>query len=320
MSMKTATLVLGLLLSVAAQAQPYPSKPIKFVVPFPPGGNLDFVARNLQPKMQEVLGQPVVIDNKGGNAGMIGLEFAARQPGDGYTIVLGNTGTIAINQAVYPKMNYDAVKDFVAIGITTTNALLATIAGNVPANNIKEFIAYAKANPGKLNFAISGAGSGPHFGAEMFKRAAGLDIPVVFYKGSGPVMTDLLGGQVQITMDAPSVTMTQVKAGKLKAIAVTGSTRLASLPDVPTFEQAGLSVPAGGFQGVLAPAGTPPEAVAKLSQALNAALAQPELKEKFAAAGLETVSSSPAEFAAFIRGEIAKWGRVAKEANIKIEP
>ena len=314
---------LSLLASIAFAAsswgQAYPNKPIKFVVPFPPGGNLDFVARTLQPKMQEVLGQPVIIDNRGGNAGMIGLEFAAKQPGDGYTIVLGNTGTIAINQSVYPKMNYDAVKDFVAIGITTTNALLATIAGNVPANNIKEFVAYAKANPGKLNFAISGAGSGPHFGAEMFMRSAGLDIPVIFYKGSGPVLTDLLGGQVQITMDAASVTITQIKAGKLKAIAVTGKTRLASLPEVPTFEQAGFSVDAGGFQGVLAPAGTPPEAVAKLSQALNAALAQADTKEKFSAAGLDTVSSTPAEFAAFIRGEIVKWGRVAKEANIKID-
>ena len=251
---------------------------------------------------------------------MIGLEFASKQPGDGYTIVLGNTGTVAINVSVYPKMPYDPVKDFVAIGITTTNALMATIAGNVPANNLQEFVAYAKKNPGKLNFGISGAGSGPHFGAEMFKRAAGLDIPVVFYKGSGPVVQDLLGGQVQVTMDAPSVTMAHVKAGKLKAIAVTGKARLASLPDVPTFEQGGLSVDASGFQGVLAPAGTPPEAVAKLSQALNAALAQPDVKERFAAAGLDGVSSTPAEFAAFIRSEIAKWGRVAKEANIKIDP
>jgi tripartite-type tricarboxylate transporter receptor subunit TctC len=318
--LRTAVFLLAVSVMGSPLAQGYPNKPIKFVVPFPPGGNLDFVARNLQPKMQEVLGQPVLIDNKGGNAGMIGLEFAAKQPGDGYTIVLGNTGTIAINQSVYPKMGYDSVKDFVPIGITTTNALMATIAGNVPASNLKEFIAHAKANPGKLNFAISGAGSGPHFGAEMFKRAAGLDIPVVFYKGSGPAMTDLLGGQVQILMDAPSVSMAQVKAGKLKAIAVTGKARLASLPDVPTFEQAGLpGVDASGFQGVLAPAGTPPEAVAKLSQALNAALAQPEVKEKFATAGLETVSSTPAEFGVFIRNEIAKWGRVAKEANIKID-
>ena len=308
------------LCAAAQTASQYPSRPIKFVVPFPPGGNLDFVARALQPKMQEVLGQPVVVDNRGGAAGMIGLEFAAKQPGDGYTIVLGNTGTVAINVSVYPKIAYDPVKDFVAIGITTTNALMATIAGSVPAANLQEFVAYAKKNPGKLNFGISGAGSGPHFGAEMFKRSAGLDIPVIFYKGSGPVMADLLGGQVQITMDAPSVTMTQVKAGKLKAIAVTGKARLASLPEVPTFEQGGYSVDASGFQGVLAPAGTPPEAVAKLSQALNAALAQPEVREKFSAAGLDTVSSTPAEFAAFIRAEIAKWGKVAKEAGIKVDP
>src|SRR5262245_19664017 len=317
---RIALLLAALALSAAAWAQPYPSKPIKFVVPFPPGGNLDFVARSLQPKMQEVLGQPVVIDNKGGAAGMIGLEYAARQPGDGYTIVLGNTGTVAINVSVYAKMTYDPVKDFVAIGITTTNALLATVAGNVPANTLKDFIAHAKANPGKLNFAISGAGSGPHFGAEMFKRAAGIDIPIIFYKDSGPAVTDLLGGQVQVLMDAPSVTMAHIKAGKLKALAVTGKARLAALPDVPTFEQAGLAgVDASGFQGVLAPAGTPPEAVAKLSDALNKALAQPELKERFAAAGLEVASSSPAEFAAFIRSEIAKWGRVAKEANIKVD-
>jgi tripartite-type tricarboxylate transporter receptor subunit TctC len=309
------------LVACSAAAQGYPNKPIKFVVPFPPGGNLDFVARSLQPKMQEVLGQPVLIDNKGGHAGMIGLEFAAKQPGDGYTIVLGNTGTVAINVSVYPKMPYDPVKDFVPIGITTTNALMLTAAGNVPANTLQEFIAHAKRNPGKLNFAISGAGSGPHFGAEMFKRAAGLDIPVVFYKGSGPAVQDLLGGQVQVQMDAPSVTMAHVKAGKLKALAVTGKSRLASLPEVPTFDQAGLpGVDASGFQGVLAPAGTPPEAVAKLSQALNAALAQPEVRERFTGAGLDTVSSTPAEFGAFIRAEIIKWGRVAKEANIKIDP
>ena len=308
------------LVAGSAAAQSYPSKPIKFVVPFPPGGNLDFVARSLQPKMQEVLGQPVLVENKGGAAGMIGLEYASKQPGDGYTIVLGNTGTVAINVSVYPKMPYDPVKDFVAIGITTTNALMATITGNVPAASLQEFIALAKKNPGKLNFGISGAGSGPHFGAEMFKRAAGLDIPVVFYKGSGPVVQDLLGGQVQVTMDAPSVTMPYVKSGKLKAIAVTGKSRLASLPEVPTFDQAGLpGVDASGFQGVLAPAGTPPEAVAKLSQALNAALAQPQVRERFATAGLETVSSTPAEFTAFIRAEIDKWARVAKEANIKVD-
>jgi tripartite-type tricarboxylate transporter receptor subunit TctC len=313
-------LLAGLCVSLAAQAQPYPNKPIKFVVPFPPGGNLDFVARTLQPKMQEVLGQPVVIDNKGGAAGMIGLEYASRQPGDGYTIVLGNTGTIAINISVYAKVPYDPVKDFVPIGQTTSNALLCAISAAVPANTVQEFIAHAKANPGKLNFAVAGSGSAPHIGSEMFLRSAGLNIPIIFYKGSGPAVTDLLGNQVQVILDAAPVTMSYIKAGRLKAIAVTGKVRLPSLPEVPTFDEAGVKgVDAGGFQGVLAPAGTPPAVVAKLSEALLKALAQPEVKERFAQQGLDAAPSTPAEFAAFIRSEIAKWARVAKEANIKAD-
>jgi len=316
---------LGLFLALAffssiIQAQSYPSKPIKFVVPFPPGGNLDFVARALQPKMQEVLGQPVVIDNKGGAAGMIGLEYASKQPGDGYTIVLGNTGTIAINISVYDKVPYDPVKDFVPIGQTSANAMLCAISAAVPANTLQEFIAHAKANPGKLNFAVAGVGSAPHFGAEMFKRAAGLDIPAIIYKGSGPAVTDLLGNQVQIIIDAPPVTMQYIKAGRLKALAVTGKVRLASLPDVPTFEQAGvLGVDAGGFQGVLAPAGTPPAVVAKLSDALLKALNQSDVRERFSSQGLDAAPSTPQQFAAFIRAEIEKWGRVAKSANIKVD-
>ena len=318
--MKILSFTVGLLFSAAAFAQAYPNRPIKFVVPFPPGGNLDFVARNLQPKMQEVLGQPVLIDNKGGNAGMIGLEYASKQPGDGYTIVLGNTGTVAINQSVYPKMNYDAVKDFVAIGITTTNALMATIAGNVPANNIKEFVAYAKANPGKLNFAISGAGSGPHFGAEMFKRAAGLDIPVVFYKGSGPVLTDLLGGQVQVTMDAPSVTMNQVKAGKLKAIAVTGRNRLPLLPDVSTVAESAIP----GYQftlwyGLSAPAGTPRPIIDRLNADLRRTMASPEVKDKLASIGGNLNVGTPEEFGTLVREETARWTKLAKDVGIKVE-
>ena len=312
--------VLLSLIAWSAAAQGYPNRPIKFVVPFPPGGNLDFVARSIQPKMQEVLGQPVLIDNKGGAAGMIGLEYASKQPGDGYTIVLGNTGTIAINISIYPKIPYDPVKDFVPVGQTTANALLCAISAQVPANTLQEFIAHAKASPGKLNFAVAGNGSGPHFGAEQLKRAVGLDIPVVFYKGSGPAVTDMLSNQVQVIIDAPPVTMQYIKAGRLKALAVTGKTRLASLPDIPTFEQAGLpAVDATGFQGVLAPAGTPPAAVAKLTDAIQKALAQPELRERFATQGLDAAYSTPEQFSAFIRAEIQKWARLAKEANIKAD-
>ena len=318
--MKHLLFVAGLLLSATVHAQGYPNKPIKFVVPFPPGGNLDFVARNLQPKMQEVLGQPVLIDNKGGNAGMIGLEYASKQPGDGYTIVLGNTGTIAINQSVYPKMPYDAVKDFVA----DRHHHHQRAAGH-----------HRRQRAGEQPEGVRRLREGQSRQAQLrdFRRGLRARTSARRCSSAPPASTSPSSSTRAAARWSPtcsaarcrsrwtraSVTMAQVKAGKLKAIAVTGKTRLASLPDVPTFEQGGFSVDASGFQGVLAPAGTPPEAVAKLSQALNAALAQPEVKEKFATAGLETVSSTPAEFAAFIRSEIAKWGRVAKEANIKIE-
>ena len=318
--MKRLLLVLAACLCSAAQAQPYPNRPIKFVVPFPPGGNLDFVARNLQPKMQEVLGQPVVIDNKGGAAGMIGLEYASKQPGDGYTIVLGNTGTVAINVSVYAKMPYDPVRDFVAIGITTTNALLATIAGNVPVNNLKEFIAYAKANPGKLNFAISGAGSGPHFGAEMFKRAAGLDIPIIFYKGSGPAVTDLLGGQVQILMDAPSVTMAHIKAGKLKALAVTGKARLPSLPNVPTAAEAGLpKLDATSWFGVFAPAKTPRPIVDRLTAEIAKIVATPAFQQKAAEQGAAADYMAPEAFGKFVDAESKRWSEIVKTSKIEAD-
>jgi tripartite-type tricarboxylate transporter receptor subunit TctC len=268
--------------------------------------------------MQEVLGQPVIIDNKGGNAGMIGLEFASRQPGDGYTIVLGNTGTIAINQSVYPKMNYDALKDFVPIGITTTNALMATIAGNVPANNIREFVAYAKANPGKLNFAISGAGSGPHFGAEMFKRAAGLDIPVVFYKGSGPVLTDLLGGQVQVTFDNLPSSIAHIKAGKLHALAVTTAQRSEELPDVPTVAETVPGFEASAFFGFGVPKGTPKEIVELLNKEVNLALRDPAILAKLKELGGTPIPGSAADFGKVVADETAKWEKVVNTANLSV--
>jgi tripartite-type tricarboxylate transporter receptor subunit TctC len=309
-----------LALSTAASAQTYPNRPVKFVVPFPPGGNLDFVARTIQPKFAEFLGQPVVIENKSGAAGIVGAEYAARQPADGYTIFLGNTGTIGLNPSTYTKLPYDPLKDFAAVGQTTSNALLAVVHPSVPANSLQEFIAYAKANPGKVNCGVAGSGSLLHFASEMLKGQAGIDMQLVFYKGSGPLVTDMLGGQVQILLDAPPVTMSHVKAGKLRPLAVTGARRLAALPDVPTFAEAGLKgFDASGWQGVLVPAGTPPAAVAALSDALLKALAQSEVRERFATQGLDAAPSTPEQFGAHIRSEIEKWGRIAKSANIKAE-
>jgi tripartite-type tricarboxylate transporter receptor subunit TctC len=318
--MKKLLLIFALLLCTAVQAQSYPNRPIKFVVPFPPGGNLDFIARILQPKLAEALGQPVIIENKGGAGGIVGAEYAAKQPADGYTILLGNTGILSIYPAVYPQLPYDPIKDFTGVGLTSTNAVLAVLNPSVPANTLQEFVAYAKANPGKIAAGVAGSGSLLHFATELLKVQAGIDLLVVPYKGSGPALADVLGGHVQLLIDAPPVSMAQIKAGKLKAIAVSGKARLAVLPDVPTFDEGGVAgVDASGFQGIVVPAGTPREAIAKLSEALARIIAQPEVREKFATQGLDPASSTAEDFSVFIRTEVAKWGLIAKKANIKVD-
>ncbi len=317
--MRKLVLIFAALLSVSVHGQPYPNRPIKFIVPFPPGGNLDFIARTIQPKLSEALGQQVVIENKGGAGGIIGAEYAAKQPADGYTIFLGNTGTLGIYPAVYPSLPYDPIKDFAGVGMTSTNAVLAVLHPSVPADSLKELVAYAKANPGKIAAGVAGSGSLLHFATELLKAKAGIDLLVVPYKGSGPAVTDLLGGQIQLLIDAPPVTMAHIKAGKLKPIAVSGKTRLAALPDVPTFEEAGFPIDASGWQGIAVPTGTPPDVIARLSDALAKTIALPEVREKFASQGLDAVPMTAGAFTAFIRTEVPKWIAVAKSANIKVE-
>jgi tripartite-type tricarboxylate transporter receptor subunit TctC len=308
----------GMLLSGAVAAQPYPNKPIKFVVPFAPGGNLDFIARVIQPKLAEYLGVPVVIDNKPGASGIIGAAYAAGQPADGYTIFLGNTGTNAIYTATYDKLPYDPAKDFVAIGRTSTSDFLAVIHPSIPAKTLKEFIAYAKANPGKLNAAVTGVGSSNHFATELIRSKAEIDMLMVPYKGSAPGLQDVLGGQVHLLVDAPTVSMESVKAGRLVGLAVTGKKRLASLPDVPTFDEAGLlGVEASGFQGIFVPTATPPAIVSRLSDALVKAMNQPDVRERFLAQGIDAAPMDSREFGAFVQGETVKWAKLAKSANIK---
>ena len=313
-------LVAGMAAAAAAIGQAYPSRPIKFVVPFPPGGNLDFIARTIQPRLSEFVGATIVVDNKGGAAGILGAEYAARQPADGYTIFLGNTGTMGLYPVVYPKLPYDALKDFAAVGQIASSTQLMAVHPSVPVKTLPEFIALAKKRPGKLTIAVAGLGSTAHFSAELLKARAGVDLLVVPYKGSGPAVTDLIGGQVDLIIDATSVTMPYVKAGRLRPIAVTRNARLAALPDVPTFEEAGLKgFDANGWQGLLVPAGTPPAAVTRLSGALMKTLAQPEVRDRFIDQGLDPAPSTPEQFAAYIRSEIEKWGRVAKAANLKVE-
>ncbi len=316
-------LITSLVCALGANAQApsnYPNRPIRFVVPFPPGGNLDFLARVIQPRFSEYLGAPLVIDNRTGAAGIVGAEYAARQPADGYTIFLGNTGTMGLYPVVYPKLPYNALKDFAAVGQIASSTQLMAVHPSVPAKSLKEFIAFAKRNPGKLSVAVAGLGSTAHFSSEMLKGRAGIDLLLVPYKGSGPAVTDLIGGQVDLIIDATSVTMPYIKSGRLRSIAVTKNVRIAALPDVPTFEEQGLKgFDANGWQGLLVPTGTPPSAITKLSEALMKTLAQKEVRDRFMEQGLDPARSTPDQFGAYIRAEIEKWGRVQKTANIKVD-
>ncbi len=289
-SLRTSLLMLvgiaawGLPLFAAAQAPAYPTKPIRLVVPFPPGGATDILAREVAKHLTEAWGQSVVVDNRPGAGGNIGSELVAKAAPDGYTLEMGTVGTHAINASLYSKMPYDHVKDFVPVILVAGVPNVLEVNPSVPVNSVQELIAYAKANPGKLNFASSGAGTSIHLSGELFKVMAGVQMTHVPYKGSAPALQDLLGGQVQLMFDNLPPSLPQIKAGKLRALAVTSTTRAPALPDVPTVAEAGLpGFEASSWFGVLAPAGTPPAIVAKLNAEIAKWLTSPEAKEKLAA-------------------------------------
>jgi tripartite-type tricarboxylate transporter receptor subunit TctC len=303
-----------------ASAQTFPDKPIKLVVPFPPGGQLDFIARSIQPKVSELLGVPIVIENRGGASGIIGAAHAAKQPADGYTLFLGNTGTNVIFPAVYEKLSYEPFKDFVGVARTSTAGHLVVIHPSLPAKNMQEFIAYAKANPGKVSVAVAGVGSSSHFAIEMMKQSAGIDLLMVPYKASAPALQDLLGGQIQLLIDAAPVAMEHAKNGRLRALAVTGDARLATLPDVPTMDEAGVAgVKAAGFQGVFAPTGVPEANLNKLAEAIVKVVDSKEIRDKFTAAGMASAPMDARTFDAFVRSEGTRWADIAKVANIRAD-
>ena len=316
------TLIASLALGAASQvwAQAWPSRPIRFIIPFPPGGGLDHTARTIQPRLQELLGQPLVIENKAGAGGIVGAEFAKNQAPDGYTVFLGNTGTMGLYPALYQKLPYDALKDFAPVGQLISNTLVAVTGAQVPASTLAEFIAWAKANPGKVSYASGGSGAITHLAGEMLKAQTGIDMLHVPYKGSAPAVTDLLGGQVHLLIDVAAVSLQHVKAGKLKALAVTSSKRNAAFPDLPTFDEAGIKgYQAIGWQGLLVPTGTPRAVIDRLADALQKTMADPVVKEKFLAVGSEATPTGPEAFGAFIRAEIEKWARIGRAANVKIE-
>lgn len=303
----------------AQTAANYPSKPIRFIVPYAPGGSTSYVARLVGAKLTEAWGQQVLVDNKPGANTAIGSEALVRSPPDGYTISLA-ASTHATVPHLVANLPYDALRDFTPVASMVTTQLVLVVHPSVPANTLAEFIALAKAKPNELNFAAVGTGSSTHLAGEYFKSVAGVKMQHVPYKGTAPAITDLIGGQIQLNFDTPVTSLPHIKSGRLKALAITGSRRLATLPDVPTFAEAGL--PAYDFQlwfGVMAPAGTPKPIVEKLSAEIGRILALPDVRQQLADQGLDAAYRPPADFDALVRADLDRFGKLIKAAGIKIE-
>jgi tripartite-type tricarboxylate transporter receptor subunit TctC len=311
------TLVAGL---GGAAAQDYPNRPITLVVPFPPGGSTTIVARIVADKMSEALGQSIVIDNRGGAGGTVGSGAVSKSTPDGYTILLGYTGTLAIGPTLYGNVGYDPRKDFEAIGRIGTAPNTLVVHPSLPVHSVAELIAYGKANPGKLNYGSAGIGTVSHVCGEYFATAAGVTLTHIPYKGTGPAITDLLGGHIPMAFAPIPATHENAQAGKLRMLAVTSAARSTLLPDVPTIAEAALP----GFEAVLryglvAPPGTPRPMIEKLNSALNAALASPEVRARLAIDGAEPLPGTPADYAADIDREETQWSKVVKASGAKAE-
>jgi tripartite-type tricarboxylate transporter receptor subunit TctC len=298
----------------------YPVKSIRLIVPFAAGGPTDVIARAVGQKLTESLGQPVVIDNRAGSGGNIGTDIVAKAPPDGYTLVMGIVGTHAINASLYSKMPYDSVKDFAPITLTGAATIIMVAHPSVPAKSIKELIALAKSKPGQLNLASPGSGTPQHLAGELFKTMAGINMVHVPYKGAAPAVIDLLGGQVSVGFVSLPAALSHVKAGKLTALGISNARRSAIAPDVPTIAESGLpGYELENWYGVLAPAGTPREIVNKLNREIVKALQIPEVKERLNSQGFEIRTSTPEQFAAYIKSEIVKWAKIVKDSGAKVD-
>ena len=311
-------LVLGILLPSLALGQGYPNKAIRMIVPFAPGGASDFVGRILQPRMSELLGQQIVVENRPGASGNIGLDAAAKAAPDGYTIFLGNVGTVALNPAVFPKLGVAPTRDFIHITQVVDVPGVLVINPEVKANTVKDIVAIAKAYPGKLNYASPGSGSQNRLEMEVFRRVAGgLDMVHVPYKGgAGPAVAGLAGGETHLMFVTASSAMTFVKNGRIKLLAVTSNKRLAAFPDTPTMAESGFpELTSGSWQGVFVPTGTPKDVVDKLYAAVIETMKAPEVVQRLATGGVEVVTSKPGEFTKFVQSETDRWGRAVREAG-----
>ena len=314
-----AALALALCPALSLAQSSYPNRPVKIIVPFAPGGASDFVGRIMQPRLSELLGQQIVIENRGGAAGTIGMEVAARSAPDGYTLVLANVGSMAINPGVFTNLSINNLKDFIPVTQVVDVPGVLIVHPSVAANSIKELVAYVKANPGKLNYASPGSGSQNRLEMEILRKAeGGMDMVHVPYKGgAGPAVTGLIAGETQMMFSTVSSAIGHIKGGRLKALAITKVTRLEQLPDVPTMKESGYPDGASGsWQGVLVPAGTPRAVVDRLFESLVQTMKTPDVIERLAKSGAEAVTSaSPKAFAEFVASETQRWGKVAKESG-----
>jgi tripartite-type tricarboxylate transporter receptor subunit TctC len=302
-----------------ALAQTYPTKAIRLITIFAPGGGSDLAARAVAPKLADALGQPVVVENRAGANGAVGADYTAKSPPDGYTLMVGPAGPMAVAPHL-SKLPFDTLKDFAPVSLLATSAFVVSINPSVKAETLRDLVALAKASPGKLTFGSSGTGGAPQLAGELFKYMAGVNMLHVPYKGLGPAITDLLGGQIQVVFADVGLVTSYLKAGKLRGLAITSATRSTLLPELPTVTEAGVpGYAANTWYGVFAPAGTPSVIVNRLSEETRKVLAQPDVRAALVAQGAEASGNTPEQFAVFLREDYAKWGKVIRDAGIRLE-
>ena len=314
-----AAAVSALAASSAALAQAFPTKPIRIIIPYGAGGTSDILARGLAPKLQEAFGQPIVVENKPGANGNVGADFVAKSAPDGTTVLLADIGALAISPSVYPKLPFDVAKDFSPVVMISYSPHVVAVHPSVPVQNLKELIAYAKANPDKLNFAISGVGGAPHLAGIEFSARTGVKWAYIPYKGGAPAVADTVAGQANVVFNGMLATWPSVTGGKLRALAVTSAQRVPSAPDTPTVAETLPGFETGSFQGVVGPAGIPREVVARLNAEFAKAVNTPDSKERLARQGTEVRTGTPEQFGEFIRSDMARWAKVVKDSGAKFD-
>lgn len=308
------------MLACTAAAQAYPTKPLRIIVMYGPGSTIDIMARLIAPKLTEALGQPVIVENRAGAGGAIGMDMVAKAPPDGHTLTIGATGPSVTNPLLYPKTPFDPLRDFAYISLIATGPAVIAVHPSIPAKTLKELVALAQARPGHLNYGSPGVGTSPHLAGELFKQVTATQIVHVPYKGNAEAITDLLGGQISIVFTGVPPVIPLMQAGKLKLMATTGNKRIATIPALPTIAEAGYPGAAMGiWYGLVAPAATPKDVLARLHREITRIQTLPDIRERFVQLGTEPTTSTPEQFAALVRDELVKWGRVIKAANVKVE-